>query len=41
MSLQQVQAARATLDYDGVYGAEAGPWTTAMFVSAIYQDLAR
>jgi hypothetical protein len=28
-----------TLDYDGVYGATDGPWTTAMFVEAVYRSL--
>ncbi len=38
-TLAQVQAARPTLDYDGRYGSDTGPWTTAMFVDAIYRDL--
>jgi cyclase len=41
MSLEAVKAARPTLDYDGVYGAAAGPWTTDMFVEAVYRDLSR
>ena len=41
MTLPQVLAARPTLDYEGVYGATSGPWTTAMFVEAVYQDLSR
>jgi glyoxylase-like metal-dependent hydrolase (beta-lactamase superfamily II) len=40
-TLEQVKAARLTLDYDLQYGAATGPSTTAMFVEAIYQDLAR
>ena len=40
-SLEQVKAARPTLDYDGVYGATTGPWTTDMFVDALYRDLSR
>jgi glyoxylase-like metal-dependent hydrolase (beta-lactamase superfamily II) len=39
MTLEQVKAARPTLDYDGRYGAETGPWTTAMFIEAIYREL--
>jgi glyoxylase-like metal-dependent hydrolase (beta-lactamase superfamily II) len=39
LSLDEVKAARATLDYDGVYGASDGPWTTDMFVEAVYRDL--
>ena len=41
MTLEQVKAARPTLDYDGRYGADTGPWTTAMFIEAIYKDLRR
>jgi glyoxylase-like metal-dependent hydrolase (beta-lactamase superfamily II) len=40
MTLAQVQAARPTLDYDSRYGAAAGPWTTAMFVEAVYKSAA-
>ena len=38
-TLEQVKAARPTLDYDGVYGSDGGPWTTDMFVEAVYRDL--
>ena len=38
MTLAQVQAARPTYEYDGRYGSESGPWTTAMFVEAAYKD---
>jgi cyclase len=41
MTLEQVLAARPTLDYDGVYGATSGPWTTRMFVEAVYQGVRR
>jgi glyoxylase-like metal-dependent hydrolase (beta-lactamase superfamily II) len=41
MTLAQVQAARPTLDYDPRYGATNGPWTTEMFVEAVYRSLAR
>jgi hypothetical protein len=40
MALEQVKAARPTLDYDPLYGATAGPWTTDMFVEAAYKSLA-
>jgi glyoxylase-like metal-dependent hydrolase (beta-lactamase superfamily II) len=36
MTLEQVKAAKPTFDYDGRYGAATGPWTTDMFVSAVY-----
>jgi glyoxylase-like metal-dependent hydrolase (beta-lactamase superfamily II) len=39
MTLDQVKAARPALDYEGRYGSETGPWTTAMFIEAIYKDL--
>ena len=39
-SLEQVKAARPTADYDTRYGAVTGPWTTDMFVEAVYRSLA-
>jgi cyclase len=39
MTLAQVKAARPTLDFDGRFGATAGPWTTDMFVEAVYRSL--
>jgi cyclase len=39
MSLAQVKAAKPTLDYDTRYGATTGPWTTDMFVEAVYRSL--
>ena len=39
MTLEQVKAARPTIDYDLRYGADSGPWTTAMFVEAIYDEM--
>ena len=41
MTLEQVKAARPTLDYDGWWGADTGLWTTAMFVEAVYRDLSQ
>jgi cyclase len=41
MTLEQVKAARPTLDYDPRYGATSGAWTTDMFVEAAYRSLAR
>jgi glyoxylase-like metal-dependent hydrolase (beta-lactamase superfamily II) len=38
-TLQQVKAARVTADYDTRYGATSGPWTTDMFVEAVYTSL--
>lgn len=39
MTLAQVKAARPTRDYDPEYGATTGPWTTDMFVEAVYRSL--
>lgn len=39
MALQQIQAARPTMDYDPLYGATTGPWTTDQFVEAAYKSL--
>jgi cyclase len=39
MTIEQVKAARPTLDYDGRYGSDTGPWTTAMFIEAIYREM--
>jgi len=38
-TLAQVKAARLTADYDTRYGSNAGPWTTDMFVEAVYNSL--
>ena len=39
MTLEQVKAARPTLDYDPRYGRDTGSWTTDMFVKAVYKSL--
>ena len=39
--MAQVKAQRPTLDYDARWGADAGPWTTDMFIEAIYAEYAR
>jgi glyoxylase-like metal-dependent hydrolase (beta-lactamase superfamily II) len=39
MSLEQVKAARPSFDYDGRYGAATGPWTTDMFITAVYEGV--
>ncbi len=38
-SLKQVKAAKLTMDYDPIYGASDGPWTTDKFVEAVYASL--
>jgi glyoxylase-like metal-dependent hydrolase (beta-lactamase superfamily II) len=40
MSLRQIHAARPTRAYDARFGADSGPWTTDMFVEAVYRSLA-
>ena len=40
MTLEQVKAAKPTRDYDPLYGATTGFWTTDMFVEAAYKSLA-
>jgi cyclase len=40
-TLDQVKAARLTADYDDRFGATSGPWTTDMFVEAVYTSLRR
>jgi len=40
-TLDQIKAARPTLDFDPRYGATTGPWTTTMFVEQIYRDLTK
>jgi cyclase len=39
LTLEQVKASRPTLEYDGRFGATTGPWTTDMFVEAVYRTL--
>ncbi len=39
MTLEQVKAAKPTMDYDGRYGSDTGRWTTDMFVEAVYKSL--
>jgi glyoxylase-like metal-dependent hydrolase (beta-lactamase superfamily II) len=41
MTVEQVKAAKPTLDYDLHYGADSGPWTTAMFIEAVYGDVSK
>ena len=39
MTLEQVKAAKPTMDYDGLYGSTTGAWTTDMFIEAAYKSL--
>ncbi|PYS09501.1 MAG: hypothetical protein DMG17_26850 [Acidobacteria bacterium] len=38
-TLQQVLAAKVSADYDARFGSNSGPWTTAMFIEAVYTSL--
>jgi glyoxylase-like metal-dependent hydrolase (beta-lactamase superfamily II) len=40
MTLDQIKAARPTLEYDPRYGASTGAWTTDMFIEAVFTTLA-
>jgi cyclase len=39
MTLEQVKAAKPTLDYDTQYGSTTGFWTTDKFIEAVYKNL--
>ncbi|HTA45528.1 MAG TPA: MBL fold metallo-hydrolase [Bryobacteraceae bacterium] len=39
MTLEQVKAAKPTVDYDPLYGGDSGVWTTEKFVEAVYKSL--
>jgi cyclase len=41
MTLEQVQAAKPTRDYDPLYGSTTGFWTTGKFVEAAYKSLSQ
>jgi len=41
MTLEQVKAAKPTLDYDARYGARSAAWTTDRFVEAVYRTVPR
>jgi hypothetical protein len=41
MTLEQITAAKPTADYDGRYGTTSGPWTTDMFIEAVFKTLPR
>jgi hypothetical protein len=40
-TIAQVKAARPTADYDTRYGATTGPWTSDMFVEAVFRTVRR
>jgi cyclase len=39
MTLEQVKAAKPTIDYDPLFGAPGGFWTSDMFVEAVYKTV--
>ena len=40
-TLDQIKAAKPTLDFDPRYGSATGAWTTTMFIEQIYRDLTK
>jgi hypothetical protein len=36
MTLEQIKAARPSLEYDGIYGSKPGPGSTDQFLEAVY-----
>jgi cyclase len=38
-TLEEIKATRPAEDYDARYGASTGPWTTDMFIEAVYKSL--
>jgi len=38
-TLEQVKAAKPTLDFDGRWGATTGAWTTDKFIEAVYKTV--
>jgi cyclase len=41
LTLDQIKAAKLTMDYDGIYGATSGIWTTDQFIEAVYKSLTK
>ena len=39
LTLQQVLEKRPTFGYEGRFGTKTGPWTTDMFITAVYRSL--
>jgi hypothetical protein len=39
MTIEQIKAARPTLDYDPEFGSSSGAWTIDLFVEAMYKSL--
>lgn len=38
-TLEQIEAAKPSSDYDGRFGSVSGPWTTNQFIEAVYRTL--
>ena len=39
LSFDQIKAAGYTKEYDPRWGGKGGPWTTDMFIEAVYKSL--
>ena len=41
LTVQQIKAAKLTMDFDKRWGSTTGPWTTDMFIDAVYKSLTK
>ena len=41
LTLQQIKTAKLTMDFDARWGSTSGPWTTDMFIEAVYKSLSK
>lgn len=39
LTLSQIKAAKLTMDFDARWGSTSAPWTTDMFIEAVYKNL--
>ena len=40
-TIDQIRAGQPTIGYTARYGSDSGPWTTNMFVDAVYNSLVK
>ena len=40
-TLQEIKDAKPTFGFNALYGADSGPWTTNMFIEAVYRNLTK
>jgi len=41
LTLQQIKTAKLIMDFDARWGSTSGPWTTDMFIEAVYKSLSK